>query len=271
MATKMFNVYSRMIAVEYLFKLFALPVGELNQMAANSGENENEFEDDRSLTGSSVSLMGPVMLEVDPSKMDEAQDDQVNTLQLWLIAQKLFSSLAKSTSTVPSEIRQILKHVFDETSKKFEEHDAYKAMGAFFFLRFVCPSLMAPQLYGLLKMPPHSIAQRQLVLLAKVLQNLANDTLPGKKEGYMAKLDEFITSNQDALRRFYDNIIAHSTEGPSVSPKVPEQANLNSLGVIHQQISTTYDKLGPVIQQEDEQLESKVAQVLESIGDVEYN
>jgi hypothetical protein len=44
---------------------------------------------------------------------------------------------------------------------------------------------MAPQVYGLLKEPPHSTAQRQLILIAKVLQNLANDTLPGKKEGYV--------------------------------------------------------------------------------------
>ena len=33
------------------------------------------------------------------------------------------------------------------------------------------------------------MAQRQLILVTKVLQNLANDTLPGKKEGYMERLN----------------------------------------------------------------------------------
>ena len=51
------------------------------------------------------------------------------------------------------------------------------------------------------------MAQRQLILIAKVMQNLANDTLPSKKEGYMERLNEFITSNQERLRAFYADLI----------------------------------------------------------------
>jgi len=63
------------------------------------------------------------------------------------------------------------------------------------------------------------MAQRQLILIAKVMQNLANDTLPGKKEGYMERLNEFITSNQNHLRGFYADLNVFS------SPPLPNHAS----------------------------------------------
>jgi hypothetical protein len=99
-------------------------------------------------------------------------------------------------------------------AEKFSDEAVFRAMGGFFFLRLICPALLAPQLHGLLDEPPHRVpppplatvssvvrlsllfltgrtcwrcvgeqmAQRQLILVTKVLQNLANDTLPGAKE-----------------------------------------------------------------------------------------
>ncbi len=86
------------------------------------------------------------------------------------------------------------------------------------------------------------MAQRQLILVTKVLQNLANDTLPGAKEvnrpinlssvisrptlyheqAYMERLNAFIVSNKPALGRFYDQIVDH-----------PERGKLTNLTVCH--------------------------------------
>jgi len=57
------------------------------------------------------------------------------------------------------------------------------------------------------------VAQRQLILVSKVLQNLANDTLPGVKEEFMEKLNSFITTNQPALARFYEEIVEQPDKG----------------------------------------------------------
>jgi len=59
--------------------------------------------------------------------------------------------MVKRKNAVPSEIRQLLRHVQSEVATKFSEQAAHKAMGGFLFLRLLCPSLMAPQVYGLLK------------------------------------------------------------------------------------------------------------------------
>ena len=54
--------------------------------------------------------------------------------------------------------------------------------------------------------PPGVELQRQLVLLSKVLQNLANGVRFGKKEDFMIKLNHFIDENITPLYNFYDTI-----------------------------------------------------------------
>jgi hypothetical protein len=80
------------------------------------------------------------------------------------------------------------------------------------------------------------LAQRQLILIAKVLQNLANDTLPGNKESYMMQLNEFITNNKDSLEAFYDTIVNNVDRGRSSALEVPDEVRLNSLASLHAHI-----------------------------------
>ena len=50
------------------------------------------------------------------------------------------------------------------------------------------------------------MAQRRLTLLAKVLQNLANE-VQFTKEPHMASLNDFIVENLDNLHDFYDKLM----------------------------------------------------------------
>mgnify|MGYP001065883202 FL=1 len=43
------------------------------------------------------------------------------------------------------------------------------------------------------------------------MQNLSNDTLPGAKEEYMKRLNDFITSNSDELRDFFERVLVCSS------------------------------------------------------------
>lgn len=54
--------------------------------------------------------------------------------------------------------------------------------------------------------PPNDATQRKLVLLSKVLQNLANGIHFGVKEEYMRNLNDFITENLPILHKFFDEI-----------------------------------------------------------------
>jgi len=74
------------------------------------------------------------------------------------------------------------------------------------FNKLICPALTSPHIYGLLEEPPNDVAARYLILLSKILQNLANGTLPGNKEQYMETMNNFITTNTPKLREFFDEI-----------------------------------------------------------------
>eukprot|EP01090_Pellita_catalonica_P009239 TRINITY_DN20299_c0_g1_i1.p1 TRINITY_DN20299_c0_g1~~TRINITY_DN20299_c0_g1_i1.p1 ORF type:complete len:144 (-),score=22.83 TRINITY_DN20299_c0_g1_i1:262-639(-) len=74
-------------------------------------------------------------MEIDPNKLEESGTDrEVNTLQLWLIAQKLFNAILKSQNDDPEEIRVILQHVYTTVEYRHDALSAYRAMGAFFHL-----------------------------------------------------------------------------------------------------------------------------------------
>jgi len=115
-------------------------------------------------------------MELDAEKLaDEGKDNEdteANLYQLILACQKVFSSLQKAINNIPNEFIDIFSTVRGGIVAKWpESSDAvYKAVGGFFFLRFVCPSLTAPHVYGLLEAPPNQICQRQLVLITKVIQ-----------------------------------------------------------------------------------------------------
>ena len=71
----------------------------------------------------------------------------------------------------------------------------YTAVGAFIFLRFFCPAIVAPDAEGIVASIPSKEMRRGLLLIAKVVQNLANNVLFGAKEPYMFPLNDFLTSN----------------------------------------------------------------------------
>merc|ERR1711916_224717 len=73
-------------------------------------------------------------------------------------------------------------------------------------LRFMCPAITAPEAYGILREPPSVNARRHLVLIAKVLQNLANGVLFGKKERFMEQTNDFIKTNLPEIRAFFDEV-----------------------------------------------------------------
>jgi len=121
--------------------------------------------------------------------------------------------------------------------------------------------------------PPSPTAQRQLILVGKVLQNLSNNTLPGQKEDYMQKLNEFITNNQADLLDFYNEILVktdfqiavlltHSCFPLQVSSNlqpaaraIPEQVKQNALADIYNILLTCkgaiYQELGKHYNQGD--------------------
>ena len=82
-------------------------------------------------------------------------------------------------------------------------------VGGFVVLRFISPAIVTPESYGIL--PPDVIptpkARRNLVLLAKLLQNCSNGVLYGSKEMYMTSMNDFVLSNGPVVGGFLESTL----------------------------------------------------------------
>ena len=82
----------------------------------------------------------------------------------------------------------------------------YTAVGAFVFLRFFCPAIVAPEVEGLVDSTPTKEMRRGLLLIAKVIQNLANNVLFGAKEPFMVPLNDFLVQNINSVVAYLHEI-----------------------------------------------------------------
>ena len=96
------------------------------------------------------------------------------------------------------------------------------ALGNFIFLRFINPAFLNPEVIGLSECNIYysliliysafhnkvsDKMRRTLVLVVKVLQNLANEQKFGGKEKFMEPLNSFIAQNKNTLSKFYDELL----------------------------------------------------------------
>eukprot|EP01088_Endostelium_zonatum_P012083 TRINITY_DN2624_c0_g2_i1.p1 TRINITY_DN2624_c0_g2~~TRINITY_DN2624_c0_g2_i1.p1 ORF type:complete len:983 (-),score=210.82 TRINITY_DN2624_c0_g2_i1:156-3104(-) len=272
---KVFSFYSKLIGLDYLWDTLAAPVNELNWRA--KGDDQEEEQGSSSSGGNNTTALFDFSMEVDPNKMQDASDKTINTLELWLIAEKMLKAIMKSSDRVPDPITNVMAHTYETMAaterngeNPFTEKTIFITMGNFFWLRYVCPAIMSPQSVGILNEVAHPTAQRQLILLSKVLQNLANDTLPGVKEAYMEKLNEFISNNRGSLQKFYDKLIQ---QGKASNPKgkgveVKEEAKNASLYYVHEWLYANLPDLESHIPEDEEgaAVLKKLKQILADLG-----
>ncbi|ELR25191.1 GTPase-activator protein for Ras family GTPase [Acanthamoeba castellanii str. Neff] len=260
-AAKLFTLYMRMIGLKYLFHVLVLSVRSLhdNAVDTNAASRNNQGAPSASSSSSrifghtyridrddadgeessavSMDILGASSMELDPQKLDEASDLDINTLELWLTAQKMFKLIMQSEKILPQELRLLIRRIHDDVAEKFSDEAVFRAMGGSssfassvrHFLRPSCTAFSTSHLTPYLQLPARQMAQRQLILVTKVLQNLANDTLPGAKEAYMERLNAFIVSNKPALGRFYDQIVDHPDHGKLTDLTVPARVRNDAL------------------------------------------
>ncbi|KAA8914567.1 hypothetical protein FN846DRAFT_896963 [Sphaerosporella brunnea] len=152
-------------------------------------------------------------LELDPARTPCPKELYANEEQLRVIAKIFISEITKSGPFLPDSFRRICHTISSCVAHRFPEAK-YTAVGAFIFLRFFCPAIVAPDSEGLVDLVPTKEMRRGLMLIAKIIQNLANNVLFGAKEAYMIPLNDFLTGNICEVITFLRNI--------SVAPRTAE-------------------------------------------------
>ncbi|CAK7264908.1 Ras GTPase activating protein ira2 [Sporothrix epigloea] len=150
--------------------------------------------------------------ELDPARAKSQDELKMNAVQLQIVAKVFIDDIISSSSKIPTAFRRICNIISTAVTVRFPEAK-YTAVGAFIFLRFFCPAIVAPEVEGLVTTPPSKEMRRGLLLIAKIIQNLANNVLFGAKEPYMFPLNEFLSYNIYDVTTFLREISAAPEAG----------------------------------------------------------
>lgn len=177
--------------------------------------------------------------EVDPNRISNANDLDRNWRQLIAITQEIWKCIALSAQRCPAEMRYIFRHIracAEDRYGDFLRSVSYSSVSGFLFLRFFCPAILNPKLFGLVKDHPKANARRTFTLIAKSIQTLANMGSFGAKEQWMEPMNSFLSNFRQDFKTFLDNICSIS---PTTSPQSPIPASYSTPLQILQRLPPT--------------------------------
>jgi len=189
-ATKTIRNYFKLVASDYLKNSFApMVIGIINH---------------------------PNGMEIDPIKLEDNKqlaDLPDNLKRLKSSCNDFLNCIFQSVDKMPLNMRKLFNLIRQLVAQCFPEAEL-KAIGAFLFLRLICPAIITPNQYGLIEDEiTNPLARRALTLIAKVLQNLANSVLMFN-EDYMEPLDSFLVENSKRMNTLYEKISSIPNTGP---------------------------------------------------------
>ncbi|KAI9800691.1 MAG: hypothetical protein M1825_004013 [Sarcosagium campestre] len=168
--------------------------------------------------------------EVDPSRLASPSDKERNWQNLVRLFRRVWNSIRDSAAQCPGELQMIFLHVRKSSDEQFQHllHTVtYSSVSGLLFLRFFCPAILNPKLFGLLSHHPRPSTQRTLTLIAKSLQGLANMTSFGAKEPWMEPMNRSLTVHRQEFRDFIDAIC--SSPRPSSASVPPSYATPSTI------------------------------------------
>jgi len=225
LASKMFKTYSRLFGLPYIFHTLALIIRQLE--ANDENEQREKKETDHDIIEFEIL---DINMELDDTKVSKDEIEE-NVIFLKIISEKIFAQIIQSKKDLPGQFIEIFSTVRNGIENKFpgQNQTLYNAVGGMFFLRFVIPSIFAPHYYGLMKQPPTQTNQRQLVLLSKVIQSIANMVLPGQKEQFMESMHSYIQKKLPTIKAFYDDITRPIAQPRSDIIPIPKSIKKNAM------------------------------------------
>ncbi|XP_019741550.1 ras GTPase-activating protein 2 isoform X2 [Hippocampus comes] len=114
--------------------------------------------------------------EIDPNKLKEGDNVEVNKENLQVYVQKVFSSITQSNANCPPSMCAVFRSLRHLACKRFpaDPHVQYSAVSSFVFLRFFAVAVLSPHSYQLRSHHPDPDISRTLTLISKTIQTLGS-------------------------------------------------------------------------------------------------
>ncbi|KAJ7668141.1 hypothetical protein B0H17DRAFT_990194 [Mycena rosella] len=188
--------------------------------------------------------------ELDPEKPDVGEAKAAQNLEnVKFVAASFLEIITSSIPALPPMFREICAHISRVVSRVWPEAK-FSAMGAFIFLRFISPAIVAPETIDIelpkdLSREEHMVIRRGLMVIAKIIQNLANNLFFGK-EKHMVPLNTFLQANIASVTRFLSEL--NKYQAPTSEEETDEWLGTTSddtdIIVLHRYFHKHADKIG---------------------------
>ncbi|KAJ4479043.1 hypothetical protein J3R30DRAFT_2708420 [Lentinula aciculospora] len=177
--------------------------------------------------------------ELDPAKAGQ-QNVVQNRRNVEFVAQSFLEIIGSSTSALPSMFREICVHIAATVYERWPDAK-FAALGAFVFLRFISPAVVAPETIDL--DPPDDALRRGLTLIAKIIQNLANNIFFGK-EAHMMVLNDFLRDHIAHVTRYLSELNRYAPGEDDDEEWLGTASDDTDIIVLHRFFDKHADKIG---------------------------
>uniref|UniRef100_A0A1A9W174 Uncharacterized protein n=1 Tax=Glossina brevipalpis TaxID=37001 RepID=A0A1A9W174_9MUSC len=178
LATKSMEAFLKLTGEQYLQDTLAAPINEI-------------IQSDRDC-------------EVDPTKANGSLQRQQASLRA--AVRNAWQCIYESHKHFPSQLRNCFATFRERLQQLGRQDMADNLISASIFLRFLCPAILSPSLFNITNKLPSTRTTRNLTLVAKTLQTLANFTRFQGKENFMEFLNDFLEQEAPRMKEFLQHI-----------------------------------------------------------------
>jgi len=180
------------------------------------------------------------------SQAYEPENKKDGEKHLYDMTQKFLDAILDSEPIFPPQISEVLSCLRSVVASVFPDSEL-KAVNCILFLRFICPSIFAPEGFGLVQAPIKQEFRRALTLIAKTLQTVVNTTSSGSSSSVPAKS----SSKQNLLNAIDASRLNHFLETVSKKPSssfkdgfdAKDEERHKCMELVVKHLRTNYQKL----------------------------
>jgi len=149
-----------------------------------------------------------------PTSDEAAENKYVKRLipprvkQLEYIAEHFIQRIIETVDSVPFGIRWICRQLAEMAQQRFPEADRYQIgglVGGYIYLRFFNPVVVTPESVHFVDKKLSKTMRRNLILVAKILQNLSNGV--EFRDKFMHRLSKFIENHREDIQTYFARLI----------------------------------------------------------------
>eukprot|EP00117_Sycon_ciliatum_P018110 scpid54151/ scgid5211/ Disabled homolog 2-interacting protein len=171
-------------------------------------------------------------VEVDPSKLPPNFPNSSllnNQANLIIMVEKIWCRLNSTSADFPRELSATLYKIRILLNALMNQDVSRRLVAGSVFLRLICPAMIHPNTFNVTHARRTSKVERRLILVVKVLQNMASLTKSKSREAFLHFTNDFISRERARVEAYLDRVCSLPDAAPSESRLSPDISSVASV------------------------------------------